>query len=299
MSLREGNVMERIRETGWAGRIAAIFAVAVLLTACGNGGDGDPTATSEPPTAPVVTSQGRESASTPTGGATSGATETTAGTGVTAEAAATDTAATTTSTPMTSGDSTPTQPSDVISIGSSPSAGTEATQAPSTPLVVSTPAGQQQQANTPVATPTATETPATQAPSTPSDAPAGITGDGTGGTGVGQGTQDVAATPAASPAASPVATPVATLTVRGCEVQDVPPFRGDTNQYVLTADVNFRAGPGATCDLAQNEPIGEGQTVTVVGGPVTQAEDDSVWLQVEVNGQTGWMSEEFLEPSGN
>lgn len=118
-------------------------------------------------------------------------------------------------------------------------------------------------------------------------------GDGTGGSGA-PGEQEpgelpVDATPMASPA-------VATLTVQGCEVPDVPTFSGETPEQVLTAEVNFRSGPGVECDPLLDAPLGEGQAVTVIGGPVTQGTDDSEWVQIEVDGQQGWITTEFVEP---
>ena len=70
-----------------------------------------------------------------------------------------------------------------------------------------------------------------------------------------------------------------------------------TTSFTLSADLNFRAGPGVTCDPLLDEPLGEGQSVTVIGGPVIQAEDGTEWVQIDVNGTTGWVSTEFLEPA--
>lgn len=118
-------------------------------------------------------------------------------------------------------------------------------------------------------------------------------GDGTGGSGApGEqepGDEIVDATPVATPV-------VATLTVDGCDVPDVPNFTGEVTEFVLTSDVNFRTGPGVGCDLVFDLPLGEGQVVTVSGGPVIQAEDDTEWVQIEIDDQTGWVSSEFLEP---
>ena len=119
-------------------------------------------------------------------------------------------------------------------------------------------------------------------------------GDGTGGSGMpaeqdsSESESDTAATPSASP--------VAQLSIAGCEVPDVPGFLGDNPTFVLIEDVNFRTGPGVECDLALDEPIGVGQTIEVIGGPVTQADDDSEWVQIEINGVPGWISIEFIEP---
>ena len=119
-------------------------------------------------------------------------------------------------------------------------------------------------------------------------------GDGTGGSGMpgesSSGTED-------SPVASPSASPVAQFSIEGCEVPDVPNYVGENSSFTLTSDLNFRAGPGVNCDPLLDEPLGEGQAVTVVGGPVVQTEDGSEWVQIEIDGTTGWISTEFIEPT--
>lgn len=118
-------------------------------------------------------------------------------------------------------------------------------------------------------------------------------GDGTGGSGQpGERSSNVPGL--AAPSASPVAGP----NIEGCEVPNVPAFTGASASFVTIAEVNFRAGPGTECDPILGEPLPEGQAVEVLGGPVTQASDGSVWLQVEVDGVPGWISEEFAEPAG-
>lgn len=123
-------------------------------------------------------------------------------------------------------------------------------------------------------------------------------GDGTGGSGM-PGENNVNE-PAGEdddvPEATPAASPIAQLTITGCEVPDVPGFLGDTTTFILTVDVNFRSGPGVDCDPLMDEPLGLGQTVEVIGGPVTQSEDDSEWVQIEIDGQPGWITTEFIEP---
>ena len=179
---------------------------------------------------------------------------------------------------------------------------------PTTPLISASPT-----VDDPAATPATvvdlTESPATAATiaiatsgATPAVTPApvgsppvleGVTsdnpGDGTGGSGLTDRPDEEQATPAASP--------VAQLTIEGCEVPDVPNYTGENPDVTLTADVNFRSGPGTDCDTLLEEPLGEGQVVTITGGPVTQAADDSEWVQVEVNGTNGWITTEYLEPA--
>lgn len=121
-------------------------------------------------------------------------------------------------------------------------------------------------------------------------------GDGTGGSGM-PGELDSDEESEDAPGATPAASPIAQLEISGCEVPDVPGFLGDSNVFVLTADVNFRSGPGVDCDPVLEEPVGEGQIVLVLGGPVTQTDDDSEWVQIEVDGEPGWITTEFIEPS--
>jgi hypothetical protein len=106
----------------------------------------------------------------------------------------------------------------------------------------------------------------------------------------------------ASPQASPASgTPVAAAeapVVDSCEVSDVPAFTGDVTTYVLSVDLNFRAGPGSDCDLIGDGPLGEFSDVDVIGGPVIREGDESPeWVQVQVGEQTGWLALEFLEPA--
>ena len=121
-------------------------------------------------------------------------------------------------------------------------------------------------------------------------------GDGTGGSGM-PGELDSNEESEDAPVATPEASPIAQMEISGCEVPDVPGFLGDSNVFELTADVNFRSGPGTACDPIFEEAIGEGQIVLVLGGPVTQADDGSEWVVIEVDGEPGWITTEFLEPT--
>lgn len=120
-------------------------------------------------------------------------------------------------------------------------------------------------------------------------------GDGTGGSGM-PGENSVNVLDGDNENESPAASPVAQLEISGCEVPDVPGFLGDTSTFILTVDVNFRSGPGVDCEPLMDDPLGVGQTVEVTGGPVTQTEDDSEWVQIEIDGQPGWITTEFIEP---
>lgn len=119
-------------------------------------------------------------------------------------------------------------------------------------------------------------------------------GDGTGGSGQPGERSSNTETPVASPSASPVAA----AEVEGCEVTTIPPFTGTTNAYVTNAEVFLRQGPGTECTPVYEAPLGEGQAVEVLGGPVSQATDGTLWVQVEVDGVPGWVSFEFVEPAG-
>lgn len=119
-------------------------------------------------------------------------------------------------------------------------------------------------------------------------------GDGTGGSGM-PGEQN--SSDDEIPSATPMASPVAILSVEGCDVPDVPNYVGETTTYELVSDLNFRSGPGVDCDPVIDTPIGEGQVVEVIGGPVIQAGDDTEWVQVIFDGTTGWITTEFIKPA--
>ncbi|MGI8485871.1 MAG: hypothetical protein ACR2OU_16630, partial [Thermomicrobiales bacterium] len=102
------------------------------------------------------------------------------------------------------------------------------------------------------------------------------------------------ATPAAGASPS-AATPVAAMTVANCEPPEVPPFTGNNSDYVVTADLNFRVGPGSDCD-AIGDPLSQGVHLTVVSDPVVREDDPERWVQVNIDGQVGWVASEFIEP---
>lgn len=124
-------------------------------------------------------------------------------------------------------------------------------------------------------------------------------GDGTGGSGMPgeNGVNEPEDATDETPSATPAASPIAQLEISGCDVPDVPGYLGDTSTFILTVDVNFRSGPGVDCDPLMDEPLGEGQIVEVTGGPVTQADDGSEWVQIEIEGEPGWITTEFIEPA--
>lgn len=170
---------------------------------------------------------------------------------------------------------------------------------PTSPVATPVPTTVDTETSTPVVVPvdvTDEATPVDVAESSPvpdvvwvvSDTP----GDGTGGSGA-PGERENPVPDAATPEVA--STPVAQLTIEGCELPNVPTFIGDSDQAVLTEDVNFRSGPGVDCEPLLDEPLGVGQTVTITGGPVTQAADDSEWVEIEFNGTRGWISADFIE----
>lgn len=105
-----------------------------------------------------------------------------------------------------------------------------------------------------------------------------------------------AATPeTATPAAG--GTPAAATTVDSCEPDNVPKFTGSNPDYVVIEDdLNFRPGPGTDCDPII-DVLSIGVQVTVLSDPVVRSNDDNtVWVQVDVDGEVGWVALEFLEP---
>lgn len=88
------------------------------------------------------------------------------------------------------------------------------------------------------------------------------------------------------------------VAVSSCEPETVPAFEGAQSEFITTADVNFRTGPGADCDTIGEGPIGSNFPVTVLSGPVTREGDDQfTWVQVQILDQTGWVVLEVLEPA--
>jgi hypothetical protein len=105
-----------------------------------------------------------------------------------------------------------------------------------------------------------------------------------------------------TPAASPVATPdLGDVTeVDSCDVVDAPPFQGENATYTPFEEVNFRVGPGADCDPVLDGPLNSGVEITVLSEPVVRSDDADrvLWVQVEVDGEVGWVAAEFIEPAG-
>jgi hypothetical protein len=113
------------------------------------------------------------------------------------------------------------------------------------------------------------------------------------------GTSGATDLPAAS--ASPAASPAGTGAVKvdSCDVVDAPPFSGGDENQQVTEELNFRVGPGADCDPAFDAPLEVGTDVVVLSDPVVRSDldDGTEWIQVEVDGETGWVAAEFVEPA--
>jgi hypothetical protein len=107
--------------------------------------------------------------------------------------------------------------------------------------------------------------------------------------------------PEASPDAGQEATPeesdAADSVVDSCEPDEIPAFAGDDPNYVVTTNLNFRTGPGQDCDPIGDGPLAEGSAVVVLSEPVTREGEDQEWVQIEVDGEPGWVAADFIEPA--
>ena len=86
-----------------------------------------------------------------------------------------------------------------------------------------------------------------------------------------------------------------TVVVSDCEEPEELPERTGRQNRVVAADdgLILRSGPGTSCDeitsLALNTPV------RVISGVVEAEDDDVEWVKVDVDGEEGWVSVEFLE----
>ncbi len=88
---------------------------------------------------------------------------------------------------------------------------------------------------------------------------------------------------------TPAGTPEPPL-VEACEPPvDLPDVVGEVERQT-TETVNVRVGPGLDCDLVTQ--IEAGTDVTVESGPVEAS--DLLWVLVTVDGEQGWVAEEFV-----
>lgn len=112
-------------------------------------------------------------------------------------------------------------------------------------------------------------------------------------------TPTVVATP--PPAGTPVVGEVLELQpflVTGCDPEVIPLLDAEQIEFVTVIDVNFRAGPGADCDMIGDTPLPANSAVTVLSAPVVPEEDDSfVWVQVQIADEVGWIIVDAIEPA--
>lgn len=144
-------------------------------------------------------------------------------------------------------------------------------------------------AGTPVSSPVAA-TPATTGnePGVPGASPAATTSGSNAATPA-SGAKKPAATKAAKNNEPPVVTT--------CSPDSIPPFTGKKTNYKVTVDgLNFRAGPGTDCETL-GEPLAVDTPVKVISDPVVRKGEKGKWVEVEVNGQDGWVAEQFIKPA--
>lgn len=84
--------------------------------------------------------------------------------------------------------------------------------------------------------------------------------------------------------------------VDSCEPEEVPEFTGDTDRFIVVANLNFRTGPGVDCDPIGDSLLESGTELTVTSDPVIRDGEDTEWVRVELEGQEGWVAVEFIEP---
>src|SRR5215203_2944082 len=103
------------------------------------------------------------------------------------------------------------------------------------------------------------------------------------------------ASPDAGQEAIPEESDAADSVVDSCEPDEIPAFAGDDPNYVVTTNLNFRTGPGQDCDPIGDGPLAEGSAVVVLSEPVTREGEDREWVQIEVDGEPGWVAADFIE----
>lgn len=130
-----------------------------------------------------------------------------------------------------------------------------------------------------------------------------VSGSGSDGTSGPGGAGGLLENPDASPVADPAdgedASTADSTEVDSCDVVEAPPFSGDSADFVTAEEVNFRLGPGSDCDTLLDGPLTIGIAVTVLSDPVVRSDDpDGIeWVQVDVDGEIGWIATEFIEPA--
>jgi hypothetical protein len=257
-------------------RFASMFLVCLLVASCGIGGDDD-----EDPTPTETPASELESQEQPTDEPTSDAAESTPESEdpfvlIPPSPGASATPEDEPEGPSGLADSTP------VRTGPEPTVTSDATEATpeTTPVTTTNP-------------PESAGTPATEASPVTSLPENAVTGsDGTSG-----------ATAAESLLEAGAGTPVATAEeadaaeVDSCDVVEAPSYSGDSSSFVTSEEVNFRIGPGSDCDSVLDGPLGEGVEMTVLSDPVVRSDDPDgiLWVQVEIDGDVGWIAAEFIE----
>jgi hypothetical protein len=268
-------------------RLIVVLLLGIVLTACGGDeGDNEPTATSAPGGAQPTVAVGKSES--PAAGSDVSSASSPSNTDMSdVPASLTPGSASSTGTPSVLASAV----ADATPTGAEPGGASPVAAAATEPAGRATPSTGDKHKEI-----SASATPGTETTTTEGGA---AVGDGTTGAVIAATPDATPPGPMASPGASPVAaSPAAAVTVRGCEVTNVPQFTGEQTIFVLTSDVNFRTGPGADCDLALDTPLGEFQQVEVIGGPVIREDDGSEWVQIRVLDTEGWVAFEFLQPAG-
>jgi len=102
----------------------------------------------------------------------------------------------------------------------------------------------------------------------------------------------------ASPGATPERVEARVFAVSGCVVDNPPVFLGNDAAREVITELYFRAGPGEDCEVIQDALLEPGTALTILSEPVTRSDvnDGFEWVQVNVNGVTGWVAAEFIAP---
>ncbi|MEJ7837631.1 MAG: hypothetical protein WKF81_02385 [Thermomicrobiales bacterium] len=149
-----------------------------------------------------------------------------------------------------------------------------------------------------------TSAPEEESASAPTETP--VSGTGSDGTSGSSGAGGLLDNPDATPAPATEEPETGTessgselAVVESCDVVEAPPFTGDDPNFVAVEELNFRAGPGGECETLDDVPLEAGTTLTVVSDPVVRSDDpdEITWVQVDVDGDIGWVATEFIEPA--
>lgn len=105
------------------------------------------------------------------------------------------------------------------------------------------------------------------------------------------------ASPQASPSADVELVELTAALVTSCVPEIIPVITLSDVTYSTVSDVNIRSGPGVDCDPLAISPIGEFQSVTLIGGPVIREGEEFIWVQVTApSGEVGWIVTAGISP---